>query len=42
LFTVEVTGLEQLARILSKLHTVRDVLDVRREAPSMRSVVEKK
>jgi GTP pyrophosphokinase len=42
LFTVEVTGLEQLARILSKLHTVRDVLDVRREVPSMRSVVEKK
>jgi GTP pyrophosphokinase len=34
LFTVEVTGLEQLARILNKLHTVRDVLDVRRETPS--------
>lgn len=34
LFTVEVTGLEQLARILNKLHTVRDVLDVRREAPA--------
>ncbi len=34
LFTVEVTGLEQLARVLSKLHTVRDVLDVRRDVPT--------
>ncbi len=34
LFTVYVTSLEQLARILNKLHTVRDVLDVRREAPA--------
>jgi guanosine-3',5'-bis(diphosphate) 3'-pyrophosphohydrolase len=44
LFTVEVTGLEQLARILNKLHTVRDVLDVRREtpAPAGRAVSDKK
>ncbi|HEX2916171.1 MAG TPA: bifunctional (p)ppGpp synthetase/guanosine-3',5'-bis(diphosphate) 3'-pyrophosphohydrolase [Chloroflexia bacterium] len=34
LFTVEVTGLEQLARVLSKLHTVRDVMDVRRDVPT--------
>ena len=35
LFTIEVTGLEQLARVLNKLHTVRDVVDVRREVPSV-------
>ncbi len=34
LFNVEVTGLEQLARVLNKLHTVRDVLDVHREVPN--------
>ena len=33
-FTVEVTGLEQLARVLNKLHTVRDVVDVHREVPT--------
>ncbi len=42
LFTVEVTDLEQLARILNKLHTVRDVMDVRREAPAVRSASDKK
>jgi len=31
LFNVEVTGLEQLSRLLSKLQAVRDVLDVRRD-----------
>ena len=35
LFTIEVTGLEQLARVLNKLHAVRDVIDVRREVPSV-------
>lgn len=34
LFTVEVTGLEQLARVLNKLHSVRDVQDVRRDVPT--------
>jgi GTP pyrophosphokinase len=34
LFTVEVTGLEQLARVLNKLHGVRDVQDVRRDVPT--------
>ncbi len=33
-FTVEVTDLEQLARVLNKLHSVRDVQDVRRDVPS--------
>lgn len=32
-FTVEVTSLEQLSRLLSKLQSVRDVLDVRRDVP---------
>jgi GTP pyrophosphokinase len=35
LFTVEVTSLEQLSRLLTKLQSVRDVLDVRRDVPSL-------
>ncbi len=35
LFTVEVTSLEQLSRLLGKLQAVRDVMDVRREVPHL-------
>ncbi len=45
LFTVEVTGLEQLARVLNKLHSVRSIVDVRRDVPisaSARTNAEKK
>ncbi len=33
LFTLEVTSLEQLSRILAKLQSVRDILEVRRDVP---------
>ncbi len=35
LFTVEVSSLEQLSRILAKMQTIRDILEVRRDAPNL-------
>jgi GTP pyrophosphokinase len=34
LFNVDVTDVDQLIRVLNKLQSVRDILDVRREAPN--------
>lgn len=34
LFTVEVNSVEQLSRILARMQTIRDIVEVRRDAPS--------